>query len=109
MINESFITGFIAGMVATVLVLLVVGLGFLVIRPWIRLRMTGGKGSLLSIISMRLRGNPPMMIVEAYTSLLHSGEDVRLREVESVYVAKRTAITDARDLMNYVRDQKAKT
>ncbi len=35
MINESFIAGFIAGVVATVLTSFVFGLGFAVIRPWI--------------------------------------------------------------------------
>lgn len=106
MINECFIVGFIAGVVATVLVFLVFGLGFAVIRPWIRLKMSGGRGSLLHIMAMRLRGTPPMMIVEAYTSLLHSGEEVRLMEVESTYVANRTKIMDARDLLELVRNPK---
>lgn len=106
MINESFIAGFISGVVATVLALFVFGLGFAVIRPWIRLKMTGGRGTLLQIIAMRLRGTPPMMIVEAYTSLLHAGEDVRLMEVESTYVANRTKIADVRDLMELVRNRK---
>ena len=104
MINESFIAGFIAGVVASVLAIFVFGLGFAVIRPWIRLKMTGGRGSLLQIMAMRFRGTPPMMIIEAYTSLLHSGEDVRLMEVESQYVANRATISDARDLMNHVRE-----
>lgn len=106
MINESFIAGFIAGVVATILAFFIFGLGFAVIRPWIRLKMTGGRGSLLQIMAMRIRGTPPMMIVEAYTSLLHSGEDVRLMEVESTYVANRAKIMDARDLMEHVRNRK---
>ena len=96
MINESFLAGFIVGVVVTALAFFVFGLGFAVIRPWIRLKMTGGRGSLLQIVAMRLRGTPPMMIVDAYTSLLHSGEDVRLMEVESAYVAHRSEIMDAR-------------
>jgi hypothetical protein len=46
------------------------------------------------------------MIIEAYTSLLHSGEEVGLAEVESEYVANRTTIIDARDLMAHVRESK---
>lgn len=106
MINESSLAGFIAGVAATILAFFLFGLGFAVIRPWIRLKMTGGRGSLLQIMAMRLRGTPPMMIVEAYTSLLHSGEDVRLMEVESTYVANRTTIMDVRDLMDHVRNRK---
>lgn len=104
--NEHFWTGFAVGAVVSVSLVALLGVGFCIIRPWIRLKMSGGRGSLLSIVGMRLRGTPPLMIVDAYTSLLHSGEKVRLAEVESQYVANRAQIMDTRDLLNLVRELK---
>jgi len=104
--DNEFWTGFAAGAATVLGIVLVAGIGFLIIRPWLRMKLTGGRGSLLRILFMRLRGNPPMLIVDAYTALLHSGEEVRLMEVESQYVANRAKILTASDLMEFVREYK---
>ena len=106
MVNEQFWTGFAIGAATVVGLLLVVGVGFWIVRPWIRMKMTGGRGSLLQILGMRLRGNPTMLIVEAYTSLIHSGDKVHLMEVESQFVANRANVSSSSDLMEVVREFK---
>jgi len=103
--NESFVVGFAVGVLTSFLLFVGLGLGFAMVRPWLRLKMSGGRGTLLQIVGMRLRGTPPMMIVEAYTSLLHSGQDVRLIEVESTYVANKTTVMNAHDLIELVQNQ----
>jgi uncharacterized protein YqfA (UPF0365 family) len=104
--DNEFWTGFAAGAATAVAMLVVIGIGFLIVRPWIRMKLSGGRGSLFQILCMQLRGNSPMLIVEAYTSLLHSGDEVRLMEVESQYVANRAKITTSGDLMEFVREHK---
>ena len=106
MINQSFLTGFAAGAITVVLLFGLLGLGFAVIRPWIRMKMMGGRGTLVQVLAMRLRGTPPNLIIDAYTSLLHSGVEVHLREVESQYVANRAKTTSALELMEHVREHK---
>ena len=105
MINGTIIAGFVAGVIATVLVFFVFGLGFAVIRPRVQLKLSGGRGSLLQIMAMRLRGAPTRMTIEAHTTLLHSGEKVRLTEVEATYLANRGQIIEARDLVEHVRER----
>jgi hypothetical protein len=104
--SELFWTGYVIGAASVVGLLLVVGVGLWIVRPWIRMKMTGGSGSLLQILAMRLRGNPTMLIVEAYTSLIHSGDKVHLMEVESQFVANRAKVSSSSDLMEIVREFK---
>ena len=104
--NEQFWTGFAAGAATAVGVFLIFGVGFWIFRPWIRMKMSGGRGSLIQILGMRLRGNQPMLVVEAYTSLIHSGAKVSLMEVESQYVANRAQIATSSDLTEFVREHK---
>ncbi len=99
---ESFLAGFIAGVATVAVVLLPVGLVVWLARPWLRMYFSGGKGSFIQLLGTRLRGTP-LWVVDAYVSLLHSGEVVSLREVESCYIANRATILDARDLVERVR------
>lgn len=109
MINIRFLTGFAFGIVTAVMLVTFLGIVFALFRPWIRLKLLGGHGSLIHIVAMRLRGTPPMLIIDAYTALLQSGEDVRLHDVESQYVVHRATIMDVRDLIEKVRECKRKS
>ena len=104
--SDDFLTGFVVGIAATLMAMFVFGVGFAIVRPWIQLTLTGGRCSLMQIIGMRLRGTPMSLLVEAYTSLLHSGEKVKLMEVESIYLANRPKIASAQDLIACVREFK---
>lgn len=106
MADEIFFYGFAFGIAATILVFMLVGGGLLIVRPWIRLKLTGGRGTLLQVLAMRFRGTQPMRIVNAYTALLHSGVNVSLREVESHYVANRSRLVKESDLIEHVRQYK---
>ena len=91
-----FLIGSVVGAGCVLLVLVL----FRVLRPWLKLKTSSGQGSILYIVGMRLRGNPPSLIIDAYLSLLHSGEQVNLREVESCYIVNRSRITDTHDLVD---------
>ncbi len=102
--NTSLMVAFVAGILCSCVFLFAIGLFFLFFRPWLQLVLAGGRGSLFQLLAMRLRGTPVRLVVEAYISLLHQGEKVRLADVESQYVAHRYAIRDAQTLMKYVRE-----
>lgn len=75
----------------------------MLLRPWLRAVTSGTPVSVLTILGMRLRGNPPDLILSAYTSLVFAGDDAPLSEVESVYIANRGTIRNAQDLIDAVR------
>jgi len=81
---------------------------FMLVHPWIRMITHGGKGSLFSVLFMRIRGNPVSLIIDAYVTLLQSGDKVSLRDVESHYVANQAKIMMASDLVASIRDDSQK-
>lgn len=103
--GEGFMTGVAVGASAVLVLLALVFGGFLIIRPWLRMLTSGGRGSLLGIVGMRLRGTPVNLVIDAYTSLIHRGEKVSLRHVESVYIAQRANIMEARDLIDHMTEE----
>ena len=103
MFTPDFFKGFAAGIVCTLVVMAMIAIAFGLLKPWLRLKMLGGQGTLLRVLAMRMRGTPAMTIVEAYTTLLHSGEKVSLAIVESQYVANRSNISSPNDLVQQVR------
>ena len=94
---------FIMGCGTGIAVILVVASAYTIIRPWVRLKTHGGKGSLPYVLFMRLRGNPVVLVIDAYLGLLHSGAITTLREVEAHYVANRSKIFTAEDLISSIR------
>jgi len=79
-----------------------------IVRPWLRAVLSGGQVSLMSIIGMRLRGSPAVLLVDTYLMMLHQGEQTSILMVESVYLANRDKVTDAESLAQLVRDEIAK-
>lgn len=59
-------------------------LGF---RVWLRAFLNGGRVSVIDILGMRLRGNPPGLLVDALLVLQHRGVEASLPDVESTYLA----------------------
>ncbi len=93
--TTAFVTGCAVGAGTVIGLLLCVR----IVAPWLRLLTSGGKGSFCHVVGMRLRGNPPFLIIDAYLSLLHSGEEITLRELESHYIANRTRVMNSEDLV----------
>ena len=100
---------FIAGCAAGIVGILVIALAFAIIRPWVRMKTRGGKGSLPYVLYMRLRGNPVLLIIDAYTGLMHSGVITTLREVEAHYVANQSRVMTAEDLIASIRKDPVET
>lgn len=77
--------GFVLGLVATLGLFLL----FALVAPWLRALTSGSRVRMMQIVGMRLRGNPPGFLIDAYRALVHSGRDVNIREIESWYIAKK--------------------
>jgi len=75
---------------------------FRLFRPWLQAIMAGAPVSIIHIIGMRMRGNPPELIIPAYISLHHSGDMIPLSEVESTYIANPGRIHTVKELVDEV-------
>ncbi len=97
----SFILGVIvgAGMVGLALI------AFTIIKPWRYAFFCGAPLSLFTILGMRLRGNPPMLLINAYVILVQKCVTTSIREVESVYIQNRTRIISFADLVRLVEEE----
>ncbi|MBN1437626.1 MAG: flotillin-like FloA family protein [Sedimentisphaerales bacterium] len=94
-----------------IIVLVMVCLGYfvgfsLVLRHWLRALSSGVPVSFAQIIGMRLRGNDPNLIIDAYIQLKHAEESVSPADVESVFIAHKTQATDVDTLVQLVRERK---
>ncbi len=91
---------FIAG-IATSLVFLIL---FFLLRPWLHALFSGAAIPLARIIGMRLRGNPPKLLIDAYVTMIHAGETTSINDVESVYIANKSQAVDTDSLVRLVRE-----
>jgi uncharacterized protein YqfA (UPF0365 family) len=74
------------------LLFLLVAVGFLiglltVFRPWLRGMLSQAPVSLIEVVGMSLRGNPPGLLVDVLIILRHRGVMVSAAEVERTYIA----------------------
>ena len=90
-----------------ILMLVLVVAYFFVWRAWVRAILTGFPISFLSILTMRLRGVPPVLLVDAYTALRRAGIDTTVREVEELYLDNRTRVRTSQDLIGLVKSKAA--
>lgn len=97
----SFVYGVLAGILLAVLLYWAFTV-LNIFRPWLQVFLSGGKASLFDIVGMRLRGTDVKLVTEAYIMLVQRGQKVSLREVESQYLARKNAIMDSRDLLQFV-------
>lgn len=97
---------FVIALVLLLCLMLGVAIIFLTLaRPWLRAVLYGTPVPLVTIFAMRLRGNPPLLLVESYIVLKRSGVATTIGEVESVYVDSRTRVRDRDDLVELVQKQ----
>lgn len=103
--QQAFAAAFAAVMVIFLIAMLVaiVWMTIVLVLPWTRSFLFGLPVSFLSLLGMRLRGTPPMMIIDAYVVLRHSGVNVTPRDVELVYTANRDDITTSSDLIQIAK------
>jgi hypothetical protein len=88
-----------AGGIAACLVIL------LILRPWRRTFFSGAPLSLAYIIGMRLRGNPPDFLIDAYLELVKGGLRIPMDHVECMYINKKFQITTPHDLAQLCLEQ----
>jgi uncharacterized protein YqfA (UPF0365 family) len=100
--DRSFKLGVAVG-VAVVLLLQFI---LLVFKPWRRAFFSGAAVPLANIVGMRLRGNPPMLLVDAFILLRKHEVDVSIDMVEVVYVTNRTRASSPEALMQLVQEKK---
>ena len=77
----------------------------LVARPWVRAAFYGTPISMLSVIGMRMRGNPPTLLIDAYSALRRASINTSISDVESVYIDSRTRVKSATDLVALVKER----
>jgi hypothetical protein len=94
----------VATLIATIVVIAVFAA---LTRPWLRGFLYGAPVPLIHILAMRLRGNPPMMLIDAYIALRRSGIETTIAEVENIYIDCRTRVRDAGDLADLVKSRQA--
>ncbi len=85
------------------LALIVLAVLALLMRPWLRAALHAAPVPLPQIIGMRLRGNPPLLLIDAYISLRRAGISTTIGEVENVYIDSRNRILTSNDLVELVR------
>jgi uncharacterized protein YqfA (UPF0365 family) len=68
----------------------------------------GAQLSLLELIGMRLRGNPPGLIVDALLVLTHRGVRATAADVESTYMAHKGTGISLTELVDLVQDRLGK-
>ena len=75
----------------------------LFILPWLRAFMTDADVPLTQIIGMRLRGNPPVLLIDAYIVLKRQNVSATIVDVEEVYIDSRTRVSSSSDLVELVK------
>ena len=82
---------------------------FIVIfRPWLKALASGAPVTIFTIIGMRLRGNPPMLLIDAYIAIRTGGGTSPMAVVETVFMANRSKVRDADTLVRLVREHEQK-
>ena len=92
----------VVGIVGLFALIVLAGVALLV-RPWLRALMYGTPVSVFDVLGMRLRGNPPVLLIDAYIALHRAGVSVTIRDVETVYVDNRNRISTSDSLVELVQ------
>ena len=79
----------------------------LLIRPWLKAILSGAPISLAAILGLRLRGNSPTLLADAYVTLVKMGVSVDIQEVEVVYITNKTKASTTDDLVKLVQKHPA--
>jgi uncharacterized protein YqfA (UPF0365 family) len=68
--------------------------------PWVRSLLSGAPVPMFALLGMRLRGTPVRLVCDAYVELLHRGASVTVTDIERAYLANRSRVRNARDLVD---------
>jgi len=83
--------------------LIAIALVVLVGRPWLRAFLHGTPVSVVQIVAMRLRGNPPLILIDAYIALKRARISTTIGEVENAYINWHNRIATSDDLVDIVK------
>ncbi len=83
--------------------LIVLAVFFLLARPWLSAFLNGTPVSLIHILAMRLRGNPPVLLIDAYIALNRAGIAATMVDVEKVYLDGKNHVFTSDDLVDLVK------
>ena len=75
----------------------------LVLRPWLRAFLHGAPVSVIQIVGMRLRGNPPEILIDAFIALRRAGLVVTIADVENAYFDGKNRVSNSNDLVEIVK------
>ena len=75
-------------------------------RPWLRAKSSGVEVSLPNIMIMKIRGNPPLLLIDALIALKLESICVTIAEVEIEYMKNKNRIATSDDLVWLIKDQK---
>jgi uncharacterized protein YqfA (UPF0365 family) len=73
--------------VAAILVVVMVGIFFYFLGVWVRALMSGARVAIWSLVGMKLRRIPPVLIVDARIRLIKAGLTLTTDELEAHYLA----------------------
>lgn len=91
-----------AGLVGLLLLIL------FILKPWIRAFFSGAAVPLAAVVGMRLRGNPPMLLIDAFIQLRKTSVMVGINVVEVVYIANKMKASSPDILVELVLEQLGK-
>ena len=72
------------------------------IRAWLAAEFHGAHLPFWEVMSMRARGTPPHVIVDAYVMISRNGMPATIASLEDIYITERHRIHDAFDLVHVV-------
>lgn len=102
--QDSFRLGIGVGAGLVGLLLLVL----FILKPWVRAFFSGAPVPLAAVIGMRLRGNPPMLLINAFIQLRKIPAMVGIDFVEAVYIRNKTKASSPDILAELVLEQQEK-
>ena len=102
--QQSFIIGAIAGAGVIALLQLVM----FILKPWRHAFFSGAPVPLLGIVGMRLRGNPPMLLIDAFIKLRKIPVDTSIQEVEVVFIQNKVRASTPDALVRLVQEYREK-
>ncbi|MFC1497756.1 hypothetical protein ACFLS1_04670 [Verrucomicrobiota bacterium] len=77
-----------------------------ILKPWRHALFSGAAVSMPYIIGMRLRGNPPMLLIDAYIKLKKQSVPTFIQEVEVVYIANKVKASTTGELVKLVMEHR---
>lgn len=106
--DDTQLLWLIVAVVAVLFCSMVTGVFVVLARHWVRALMSGAPVSLLSILAMRMRGNPPGLLIDAYGTLLRAGVNTTISEVEKMFLDNKTRVRTSNDLVALVKSKMSK-